>query len=78
MRALKPVSVLPASFHAAMAAGWKVVKEESTITSDERQRSGVLLLGRRDLLTRLRIAYTATAKAWTFDAPQPIEGTIAA
>jgi hypothetical protein len=68
---------LPVSFRDAFKTGWKVIKEESTSSADERQRSGVLLLGRRDVATRLRIAYTATTKTWEFEAPQAIEETLA-
>jgi hypothetical protein len=76
MRALN--SALPTSFQEALKLGWAVVKEESTSSADERQRAGVLLLSRKDIATRLRIAYTATTKSWQFEAPQPIEETIAA
>lgn len=78
MRALNVISALPASFGEALKAGWKVIKEESTANADESQRSGVVLLARKDVATRLRIAYTATAKDWTFETPQPIEETLAA
>jgi hypothetical protein len=78
MRALNAVSALPTSFREALKLGWAVVKEESTSSANERQRTGVLLLGRKSVATRLRVAYTATTKSWTFDAPQSIEETLAA
>lgn len=78
MRGLATVSSIPASFRDALKTGWKIVKEETATSTDERQRSGVVLLARKDVATRLRIAYTATAKDWTFAAPQPIEETLAA
>ena len=78
MRALRPISTLPVSFRDALKSGWNVVKEESTASADERQRSGVVLLARKDVATRLRIPYTATAKDWTFETPQPVEETLAA
>jgi hypothetical protein len=78
VRALKSSSILPVSFRDALKTRWKVVKEESTTNTDKTERSGVVLLSRKDVATRLRIAYTATAKDWTFATPQPIEETIAA
>ena len=78
MRALNAVSALPTSFKEALKLGWSVVKEESTSGADERQRTGVVLLGRKGIATRLRVAYTATTKAWEFEAPQAIEETLAA
>jgi hypothetical protein len=78
MRALNAVSALPGSFKEALKSDWTVVKEESASSTDERQRSGVLLLGRKGVATRLRIAYTANTKAWEFKAPQAIEETLAA
>jgi hypothetical protein len=78
VRALKLSSTLPVSFRDALKTGWKVIKEESTSSADERQRSGVLLLGRKDFAVRLRVAYTATTKSWKFEAPQLIEETLAA
>jgi hypothetical protein len=78
MRALNAVSPLPTSFREALKLGWSVVKEESTSSADERQRTGVLLLGQKGAPVRLRLAYTATAKAWTFGAPEAIEESLAA
>ena len=78
MRALNAVSALPTSFKEALKLGWAVVKEESTSSADERQRSGVLLLGRKGIATRLRVDYTATTKAWEFKVPRAIEETLAA
>lgn len=78
MKALGLSLTLPVSFRDALKTGWKVVKEETTTSTDERQRSGVVLVARKDVATRLRIPYTATAKDWKFEAPQPIEETIAA
>jgi hypothetical protein len=78
MRALNAGSALPTSFREALKLGWAVVKEESTSSADERQRSGVLLLGHKLIATRLRIAYAATTKSWTFEPPQAIEETLAA
>jgi hypothetical protein len=73
MRALNAVSVLPTSFQEALKSGWAIVKEESTSSADERQRTGVLLLGRKGASVQLRFTYTATAKAWTFGAPEAFE-----
>jgi hypothetical protein len=78
VRGLATVPSIPASFRDALKAGWKIVKEETTANADESQRSGVLLLVRKDVPTRLRIDYNATAKDWTFKTPQPIEETLAA
>jgi hypothetical protein len=78
MRALNAVSALPTSFREALKLGWAIVKEESTSSADERQRTGVLLLGRKGAPVRLRLAYTATAKSWTFEAPEAIEESLAA
>jgi hypothetical protein len=58
--------------------GWAVVKEESACSADERQRTGVLLLGRTGVPVRLRFTYAATAKSWTFGAPEAIEESLAA
>jgi hypothetical protein len=73
MRALNAVSTLPTSFREALKLGWAIVKEESTSSADERQRTGVLLLGQKGAPVRLRFTYAATAKAWTFGAPEAIE-----
>jgi hypothetical protein len=78
MRALNAVSALPTSFREALKFGWAVVKEESTSSADELQRTGVLLLGRKNIATRLRVAYTATTKSWTFGPPEAIEESLAA
>jgi hypothetical protein len=78
MRALNAGSALPTSFQEALKSGWAIVKEESTCSADERQRTGVLLLGRKGVQVRLRITYSATAKAWTFGTPEAIEETLAA
>ena len=78
MRALNAVSALPTSFREPLKLGWAVVKEESTSSADERQRAGVLLLGRKNIATRLRVAYTATTKSWTFGAPEAIDESLAA
>ena len=71
-------AALPNSFRNALKAGWTIVKEETVASSDERQRSGVLLLAHKHIATRLRIAYAATTKSWTFEPPQAIEETLAA
>jgi hypothetical protein len=78
MRALNVVSALPTSFREALKSGWAVVKEESTSSADERQRTGVLLLAQKGAPVRLSITYTATAKSWTFGAPEAIEESLAA
>ena len=78
MRAPNAVSALPASFEEALKSGWSIVKEESTTSADERRRTGVLLLSRKDEPVRLRIAYAATAKQWTFEKPEAIEESLAA
>jgi hypothetical protein len=78
MQTLNAVSALPTSFREALKLGWAVVKEESTSSADERQRTGVLLLGRKGAPVRLRLAYTATAKSWTFGVPEAIDESLAA
>jgi len=49
------------------------VKEESAIDIRNRQRNGVVLLKSKGSPVRLRIPYTATAKAWSFGVPEAIE-----
>jgi hypothetical protein len=71
-------AALPDSFRNALKAGWSIVKEETVASSDERQRTSVLLLGRKNVATRLRVAYTATTKSWTFEPPEAIEETLTA
>ncbi len=78
MKALNAGSALPASFREALKLGWAVVKEESTSSVDERQRTGVLLLGWKGAPVRLRFTYTASAESWVFGAPEAIEESIAA
>jgi len=78
MRALNAVPALPTSFRKALKLGWVVVKEESTSNADESHRTGVLLLGRKGSPVRFRVTYRATAKSWTFGAPETIEESIAA
>ena len=78
MRGLNAGSALPTSFQEALKSGWPVMKEESTSSADEHQRSGVLLLSRKNVATRLRVAYIATTKSWKFEPRQAIEETLAA
>jgi hypothetical protein len=78
MRALNAGSALPDSFQDALKTGWKIIHEESTSSADERERCGVLLLGRKGASARLRVVYTETTKSWKFEAPQVIEESLAA
>ena len=78
MRALNAVSTLPGSFKEALKLGWAVVKEETTASTDEKRRTGVVLLRSKDSRLQLRIPYSATAKKWAFGTPEAIEETLAA
>jgi hypothetical protein len=78
VKAINAVSALPRSFKEALKLGWEVVKEETTSSADERQRTGVLLLGQKGAPVRLRLTYTATVKAWKFGTLEAIEESIAA
>ena len=63
---------LPSSFQEALKLGWNIVKEESAIGINDRQRKGVVLLRSKGVPIRLRIPYTMTAKAWQFGTPVAI------
>jgi hypothetical protein len=66
-------ATLPCSFQEALSLGWSIVKEESSISIDDKRRKGVVLLRSKDAPVRLRIPYSATAKAWKFGTPEVIE-----
>jgi hypothetical protein len=64
---------IPSSFQEALKLGWTIVKEETSIDIKDRKRKGAVLLHLKDAPMRLRVPYTATAKHWTFGAPEAIE-----
>jgi hypothetical protein len=71
----KPVTVppnLPRSFQEALKLGWTVIKEETTITINNRKRNGIILLRLAGSPMQLRIPYSSTARSWHFGAPEAI------
>jgi len=69
----KPVPAnIPASLEAALREGWKVQNERSATSIDDKKRRGVVTLRKAGMTFRLKVSYTATAKAWNFGAPEAI------
>ncbi len=62
----------PKSFADAIAAGW-TIKGEVTTMPKRGRRIGVLTLVHEGTSTRLVIGYVATQKVYRFDPPQAIQ-----
>jgi hypothetical protein len=75
VRCITPVRTdFPGSFDQAMREGWQISSERTTLSKDEKERHGVVILGIKGRSERLSVSYTgSTGATFQFATPKPIK-----